>query len=143
MDCRIIYYSARRTSLCEKALKKSLAALDLKLGGAFFATSAEALGERLKEAFENCDICFIVGGLGFDDSRNIADIISNAAASSSPELIRRLKNSSHSDGYLLRAGRQILIILPDEPSWIEEIMCGEISGYIKKSTHNDYPLYNN
>lgn len=142
MDCRIIYYFAKKTSFCEKSLKKSLAVLDLKLSGAFFANKPEVLGERLREAFESCDICFIIGGLGFEDNRNIADVISNAASSSSPELIRKLKNPLGSDSYLLKAGRQLLIILPDEPAQIEEIMRGEISEFIKKSTHSDYPLYN-
>ena len=31
MDCRLVFYSARKTSFCERALKKSFLELDLKL----------------------------------------------------------------------------------------------------------------
>ncbi len=131
MKCGIIYYSARKTSLCEKALKRSFSEPGLNIGSAVFATKREELGRELIKAFNACDVVFTVGGLEFEDSRGIRDIISQAAAGSSPDLCRRLKNPQGDDGFLIRAGAQLLIMLPDEPEQIEMIMKGSLSGFLK------------
>lgn len=130
MNCSVIYYSARKTSFCEKALKKSFPELGLNFTTAVFAVKKDALGNALIQAFESSDVVFTVGGLEFGDSRNARNILSQAAAGSEPELCRRLKNSGD-DGYLIRAGRQLLVMLPDEPEQIEQIMRGALAGYIK------------
>ena len=131
MECSIVYYSARKTSYCEKVLKKSFSELGLNLGSVVFATGREDLGKVLMREFKTSDAVFTVGGLAFDDSRGIRDIVSQAAAGSSPELCRRLKNPQGNDGFLIRAGSQILVMLPDEPSQIEEIMRGGLAEYIR------------
>ena len=131
MECSIVYYSARKTSYCEKVLKKSFSELGLNLGTAVFATGREDLGELLTREFKTSDAVFTVGGLAFEDSRGIRDTVSQAAAGSSPGLCRRLKNPQGNDGFLIRAGSQILVMLPDEPSQIEEIMRGVLAEYIR------------
>ena len=131
MNCTIIYYSARKTSFCEKALKKGFSALGLNFTSAVFATKREALGEALINAFSGADIVFTVGGLEFRDSRSVRDIISQAAAASKPTLCRKLKNEKGDDGFLLRAGNQHLVMLPDEPEQIEAIMQGVLGSYLK------------
>lgn len=131
MKCSIIYYSARKTSYCEKALKKSFADCGLNLSDAAFAASAEALGTEIIRAFAKTDVVFTVGGLEFTDSRSVRDIISHAAKDSEPSLCRKLRNESGDDGYLLRAGRQLLVMLPDEPEQIEAMMSGTTAAYIK------------
>lgn len=133
MNCSIIYYSARKTSFCEKVLKKSFPDLGLNLSMAVFATKREALGEELAKAFNNTDTVFTVGGLGFDDRRSVRDLVSNASKDSEPDLCRRLKNDGGDDGYMLRAGKQLLVMLPDEPEQIEEIMRGPLAAYIKSN----------
>ena len=45
MDCSVIYYSARKTSLCEKALRRGTASMGLRLASSCFATDAKSLGE--------------------------------------------------------------------------------------------------
>ena len=62
MDCSVIFYSARKTSFCEKALRKCLAPLHLRISTACFANGARQLGERLIEAFSSNEICVVVGG---------------------------------------------------------------------------------
>lgn len=131
MKCSVIYYSARKTSYCEKALKKSFADCGLNLSAAAFAASKEALGTEIIKAFAQTDVVFTVGGLEFGDSRSVRDILSQAAKDSQPSLCRRLRNENGDDGYLLRAGRQLLVLLPDEPQQIEAMMRGTLSGYIK------------
>lgn len=131
MKCSIIYYSARKTSFCEKALKKCFPELGLNLSDAVFATKKETLGDALMKAFDGCDTVFTVGGLEFGDNRNVRDILSQAAAGSDPTLCRRLQNDGGDDGYLIRAGKQLLVMLPDEPEQIERIMRGTLADYIK------------
>ena len=90
MNCIIIYYSARKTSFCEKALKKAFPDMGLNMISAVFATMRSSLGEELKKAFDTCDVVFTVGGLEFEDNRSVRDIISQASAGSKPSLCRRL-----------------------------------------------------
>lgn len=132
MECSIVYYTARKTSLCEKQLKRSFSELGLTLAAAAFAAKRETLGEELTRAFAATDVVFTVGGLAFDDQRGIRDIVSQAAAGSRPSLCRRLQNSAGSDGYLIRAGRQLLVMLPDEPEQIAAMLRGTTAAYIKR-----------
>ncbi len=107
MDCSVIYYAARKTSFCEKAL-------------------------NLIEAFRTNGICAVVGGMEFTDERAVTRIISNAAASSRLETVRKLPCTGGC-GYLLRAGSQLLLLLPDDPGRIEEILRGDLSDYIRNT----------
>ena len=131
MNCSVIFYSARKTSFCEKALKKSFPELGLNFTSSVFAVKKDELGAALMKSFSENDVVFTVGGLEFGDNRNVRDILSQAAAGSEPSLCRKLKNDSGDDGYLIRAGRQLLVMLPDEPEQIQQIMSGALAGYIK------------
>lgn len=135
MNCGIVYYSARKTSFCEKALKKSFADLGLNLSSAVFATKKEAFGDALMKSFEQSDAVFTVGGLEFEDSRSIRDIVSQAAAASHPTFCRKLKNEQGDDGFIIRAGKQLLVMLPDEPEQITDMMNGVLAAYIKQCLH--------
>ncbi len=81
MDCSVIYYAARKTSFCEKALNRCLSPLHLRISSACFANGAQQLGERLIEAFRTNGICAVVGGMEFTDERAAADTCSGQAAS--------------------------------------------------------------
>ena len=133
MDCSVIYYSARKTSLCEKALRRGTASMGLRLASSCFATDAKSLGDRLREAFSRGRVCLVAGGLGFSDHRALSRILSNAAARSQPDLLRRLPNEDGDDGYLLRAGDMLLVLLPDEPDQLERLLSGRLSEFIRKS----------
>lgn len=137
MDCRIVFYSARKTSFCEKALKKSFSELGLTPAEISFATDNETLGNSLIDGFKRCNVIFVIGGLGFDDSRSIKRIISHAVADVGIDDCKKLKNVGGNDGFVLRAQDQILVILPDEPEQIKEIMQGNISGYFIAATRQN------
>ena len=79
MNCSIIYYAARKTSWCEKALRRSFHEMGLTVSSAVFTTGSEKLGEELIRAFAASDVVFTVGGLDFNDGRGICEIISQAA----------------------------------------------------------------
>lgn len=136
MDYKIVFYSAQKTSACERTLKKRLAANQLSHRGSVFAVNNESLGLQLTRAFKDCDIAFLVGGLDFNDSRNAARVISNAAADCDPELVKRLKGIDGHDGYMLKSGSKLMVLLPDNPEQIEAAAQGELSGYLRYFVKN-------
>lgn len=130
MNCRLVFFAARKTSFCERALQKSFSELDLELVKTCFATDSEQLGNELTDAFKKLNVVFVVGGLGFDDEKGIKSIISRALCETPVNDCKKLKNENSDDGYVVRAANQILILLPDEPEQIESIMQGPLRKYI-------------
>lgn len=130
MNCRLVFFAARKTSFCERALQKSFSELDLELVKTCFATDSEQLGNELTDAFKKLNVVFVVGGLGFDDEKGIKSIISRALCETPVNNCKKLKNENGDDGYVVRAANQILILLPDEPEQIESIMQGPLRKYI-------------
>ena len=96
-----------------------------------FAADRGSLCNALTEAFAECNIVFVIGGLGFGDERDIKYIVSRLIKSSCVDDCKKLKNPTGDDGYVVRADSQMLVLLPDEPEQIEAIMQGAITGYIK------------
>lgn len=130
MNCRLVFFAARKTSFCERALQKSFSELDLELVKTCFATDSEQLGNELTDAFKKLNVVFVVGGLGFDNEKGIKSIISRALCETPVNDCKKLKNENGDDGYVVRAANQILILLPDEPEQIESIMQGPLRKYI-------------
>lgn len=130
MNCRLVFFAARKTSFCERALQKSFSELDLELVKTCFATDSEQLGNELTDAFKKLNVVFVVGGLGFDDEKGIKSIISRALCETPVNDCKKLKNENGDDGYVVRAANQILVLLPDEPEQIESIMQGPLRKYI-------------
>lgn len=130
MNSRLVFFAARKTSFCERALQKSFSELDLELVKTCFATDSEQLGNELTDAFKKLNVVFVVGGLGFDDEKGIKSIISRALCETPVNDCKKLKNENGDDGYVVRAANQILILLPDEPEQIESIMQGPLRKYI-------------
>lgn len=131
VECKTVFYSARKTSLCERALKKSFSELDLDMGNISFAADKGSLCNVLTEVFGECNIVFVIGGLGFGDERDVKNIVSRLIKSSCVDDCKKLKNPLGDDGCVVRAQHQLLVLLPDEPEQIEAIMQGAIAGYIK------------
>ena len=130
MNCRLVFFAARKTSFCERALQKSFSELDLELVKTCLATDSEQIGNELTDAFKKLNVVFVVGGLGFDDEKGIKSIISRALCETPVNDCKKLKNENGDDGYVVRAANQILILLPDEPEQIESIMQGPLRKYI-------------
>lgn len=131
MNCRLVFFAA---SFCERALQKSFSELDLELVKTCFATDSEQLGVELTDAFKKLNVVFVVGGLGFDDEKGIKSIISRALCETPVNDCKKLKNEYGDDGYVIRAANQLLVLLPDEPAQIEEIMHGPLKKYIKANS---------
>lgn len=137
LDCKTVFYSARKTSLCERAVKRSFSQLSLNLKEISFAVDKNSLCKALTTAFRECNIVFVIGGLCLDGERGIENVISHLVKASCVDECKRLKNPLGDDGFVIRAQSQLLVLLPDEPEQIEAIMQGAISGYIKA-----VPCYN-
>lgn len=133
MNCKIIFYTAHKTAFCERALKKSFSELDLTLNGTAFATDSIKLGNLLIDAFKICNVVFVIGGLQTDECTGVKNIFSKAMANTKLDEYKKLKNNLGDDGYVFRAHKQLLIVLPDDPQQIEIIMQGPLCGYIKKT----------
>ncbi len=132
MNCELIFYLATKTNLCEKALESRLQHLDLCFQPALFATEPETLGKLVIEAFEKANIAFIIGGLSSDEKNGIENILSKALANKVPDDLKKLKNPlSGADGYLVRQGGQLLVVLPDEPEEIGRILDGPLNSYLE------------
>lgn len=126
----MIFYSAHKTSFCERSLRKSFSQLSLGFIESTFANNCKDFGKQLINAFEKFNIVFVIGGLGIDGNRGIKNIISNALDGTEFDDCYKLKNSQGEDGYVVKCGSQTLILLPDEPAQIEEIMQGTLGTYL-------------
>ncbi len=135
MNCELIFYLATKTNLCEKALEKSLKSFELNFRTSLFATESDSLGSLVIDAFEKTNVVFIVGGLSVKDKSGIENVLSKALANKSPDDIKKLKNPSGGyDGYLVRQGGQLLVVLPDKPEEIESFFGEPLKGYLEKFT---------
>lgn len=134
MDCKVIFYSAHKTSFCERSLRKSFSQLSLGFIESAFANNSKDFGKQLIDAFEKVNIVFVIGGLGIDGNRDIKYIISNALENTELDDCYKLKNSQGEDGYVVKCGSQVLVLLPDEPVQIEEIMQGVLGSYLSTET---------
>ena len=63
MTGELIFYAARKTSLCERSLRKSFSELDLIADEAKFAANCKTLGELVVSSLKTNDIVFVTGGL--------------------------------------------------------------------------------
>ena len=124
MKCDLIFYLARRTSYCEKALRKQLEELTLGINQVTASTTPVMLGEKLIESLNRCNLVFIIGGLGFTGKNGLSDVLSMALSATkvTSSDIRKLKNNVGKQyGYLIRCGKQMIIALPDKPEELSEM----------------------
>ena len=134
MKCDLIFYLARRTSYCEKALKKQLGELSIGLNEVRASTTAVMLGERLIESLNRCNLVFIVGGLGFTGKNGLSDVLSKALSSTKVTIndVRKLKNELGKQyGYVIRSGKQMIVALPDKPDELSEMFSPALVNLIK------------
>lgn len=132
IDCELIFYTAMKTSLCERSLKKRFSELDLSLKRTSLASSSQELGESLKTALADCSCVFVIANLSIDGERNAKEIMSKGLAESDLDDYKKLRNEDGEDGFVFKAGKQMIAILPDNPEQIDNLMNGPLSDSIKK-----------
>lgn len=116
MNCRLVFFAARKTSFCERALQKSFSELDLELVKTCFATDSEQLGNELTDAFKKLNAVFVVGGLGFDDEKGIKSIISRALCETPVNDCKKLKMKTAMTDMLSEPQIRFLFFCPMNPS---------------------------
>ena len=131
MNGELIFYAARKTSLCERSLKKSFTELDLRLAGTTFAPNVKMLGELVSASLDKNDIVFISGGLDLGSGVDSAGIFERVFAENHPKIMKKISNENGSDGYLFATDKQIIVLLPDEPEQIEAMMQGPLCSFVK------------
>ena len=136
MKCDLIFYLARKTSYCEKALKKQLSELSLDLNQVTASTTPVMLGEKLIESLNRCNLVFIIGGLGFSGKNGLSEVLSKALSATkvTSSDIRKLRNDLGKQyGYLIRCGRQMIVALPDKPEELSEMFTPALVNLIKET----------
>lgn len=136
MTGELIFYAARKTSLCERSLRKSFSELDLIADEAKFAANCKTLGELVVSSLKTNDIVFVTGGLDIGGESDSPSVFARAFADNPPLEMKRLKNSYGSDGYVFASDSQAIILLPDDPQQIENIMNGALRGFLKRYREN-------
>ena len=136
MKCDLIFYLARRTSYCEKALKKQLEELGIGLNTITASTTPVMLGEKLITSLSRCNLVFIIGGLGFSGKNGLSDVLSKALSSTKVTAsdIKKLKNDLGKQyGYVIRCGKQMIVALPDKPEELSEMFSPALISCLKNN----------
>lgn len=138
MNCELIFYLAKKTGMCERVLKKQLTSFNISLSKTFFSTGSIQLGTLLCDTFKHCNLCFIIGGLEFSDKQGIKNVLSKALAYEHLNDMKKIENpNGYQDGYIFRSGKQLLIVLPDEPDDIAEMLKEPLKSYIMDFSENN------
>ena len=136
MKCDLIFYLARRTSYCEKALRKQLEELTLGINQVTASTTPVMLGEKLIESLNRCNLVFIIGGLGFTGKNGLSEVLSKALSATkvNPSDIKKLRNDLGKQyGYLIRCGNQMIVALPDKPDELSSMFTPALVSFIKNA----------
>ncbi len=136
MKCDLIFYLARKTSYCEKALKKQLGEISVELNVVTASTTPLMLGEKLIASLSRCNLVFIIGGLGFSGKNGLTDVLSKALSTTkvTPSDIRKLRNETGKQyGYIIRCAKQTIVALPDKPEELTEMFSPALVAYLKET----------
>lgn len=127
----IIFYISKRTSYCEKKLKKELAKIDLEINRVLSCTTPKELGESVCSSLNLNNMAVIIGGLSENGESNTSVILSHVLSSSNLSLknVRKI-NSAGKTGYVISYKKQMILALPDDQNVIEEMMSDKFLGYI-------------
>ena len=136
MKYNLIFYISKKTSYCEKAVKKALASIGGEVHRVTGATTPVALGEEVAGSLKICPLTVIVGGFNSMDDDNLATVLSRVFSNSALTLenMRKLSSDSGKEGYIIRYKTQILLALPDSPEDIEAMCSEELLDFIKEKT---------
>ena len=136
MKCDLIFYLARKTSYCEKALKKQLEEIGMGLYTVTASTTPLMLGEKLIASLGRCNLVFIIGGLGFSGKNGLSQVLSKALSATKVTTsdIKKLRSEAGKQyGYLIRCGKQMIVALPDKPDELSEMFSPALVEYIKNA----------
>ena len=134
MKYNLIFYLSKKTSYCEKTLRKALSSVGGETNHIVDAVTPVMLGEQVSRSLRLCPLTVIIGGLSSDYDDNLATVLSRVFSNSTLTLdnMRKLKSEDGSEGYIIRYKNQILLALPDSPAAIEEMCSPELLAFISE-----------
>ena len=136
----LIFYTAKKTSYCEKRLRKLMSTIDSSANRVVSATSPTELGEEVTHGLRLCPLVMIVGGLRSRDDDNLATVLSRVFSNSSLTLDHMRKLSADDAlGYAVRCGSQMLLALPDDPDEIESLLSPDLLKYLSEKLTSNKP----
>ena len=135
MKYDLIFYISKKTSYCEKTLRKALSAIDGEARRVVSATTPVMLGEAVADSLRLCPLTVIIGGFNSYEDDNLATVLSRVFSNSTLTLenMRKLRSDS-AEGYIIRYKSQILLALPDSPRDIDQMLTEELLTFISEKT---------
>ncbi|WP_407385654.1 hypothetical protein [Ruminococcus sp.] len=133
MKYNLIFYIAKKTSYCERAVRKALSGIGGEPYRVTAAVTPVALGEEVGDSLRICPLTVIIGGFVADGDENLQTVLSRVFSNSSLTLenMRKLTADSGQEGYIVRYKTQILLALPDNPGDITQLCSKELLAYIE------------
>lgn len=133
MNYEVLFYHSGRTAEIERLLEKKLGSTGLVRRASSAATEPEELPAQLSESLRASGIVFIIGGM--DGSRYSTEKILSAVLKSSGGGITsdRLIDEEENTGYILRAEKQMIVLLPDNTQAVENMLDYHIIEELKKA----------
>ena len=132
MKYDLIFYLSRKTSYCEKRLRKLLSTIGGEVHTIVSAITPVELGTQVSRGLKTCPLTVIIGGFDSDEDDNLATVLSRVFSNSSLTLENMRKLSTERcEGYIVRCQNQILLALPDSPDDIEMMCSDALLSYIK------------
>lgn len=133
MQCELLFYVAHKTGKNQDIFNKKLLSTDLKLTKVMVATSPLDFAEQLKGSLNRSNLVFIIGGLLRQDETNTVDILSKSIESIGKGKIECKRIDSpggSSSGFIIQSGRQMIVMLPDDPEELNTISGPVLMKYI-------------
>ena len=139
MKYDLIFYISKKTSYCEKAVRRALCTIGGEVHRITCAVTPVALGEEVAHSLKLCPLTVIVGGFGSMEDDNLATVLSRVFSNSALTLdnMRKLRAEGGAEGYIIRYKTQILLALPDSPRDIEEMLSDKLLQYIEEKLSAD------
>ncbi len=139
MKYDLIFYLSKKTSYCEKALKKALSKIGGEANRITSATTPVTLGEEVTHSLKLCPLTVIIGGFNSDYDDNLATVLSRVFSTSKLTLsnMRKLSCDSGAQGYIVRDKSQILLALPDSPAAITQMISDDLLEYMKEKLSSE------
>lgn len=140
MKCYLIYYFAKKTALCEKALKTELSGCGVSVMKILGAADPEYLGNMMTDGLNHCNIVITVGGLNSSGDISLEKTLSSAVekAGGTMDDVQKLPYGKNHEkfGYIIERGSQCIVALPDSPEGISELFDEPLSKYFEEKVKN-------
>ena len=132
MNYEIIFYHSGNTAETERLIDKSFGNLKLKKRATEAAVSPEELVASLRKALKKTDIVVIIGGL--DGGGQSTDLILSSILSAKGSGLdcERLVDDDDNISYMIGAGKQNILVFPDETEVIGTMLEMRIKDRLKK-----------